>query len=95
MHPLAVITGILLGTAVAITLGLAVVVLLFFILAGEYPRLTSELMPLLESTALFVVMTVVSAFSFIGVLRRRPWRWYAQTAMWLGVLLIALYYWPD
>ncbi len=95
MLPLTVITGILLGSALAITVSLAVVVLLFAILVGEYPRLEAELPQLVRSAALFAGMTLLCAFSFVGLVRHRRWRWYAQATMWMGVGLTGWYYWPQ
>ena len=59
MQPLTVITGILLGTSASIAAGLAVVMLLFFILADEHPRLATEFGPLLVSTSIFLIMTML------------------------------------
>lgn len=94
MQPLAVITGIMLGTSAAIAIGLSVVLLLFFILADEHPRLAAEFDPLLDSTAIFVVLTMLCATSFFGTVRSRPWRWIAQSGMWVGIVLTVLYYLP-
>jgi len=94
MQPLAVVTGILLGSSLAISLGLAVVAFLFFLLGDDYPQLATEFRPLLESTGLFVTQTALCAWGFIGLIKHRPWRWYAQAAMWVGLCLILLYYWP-
>ena len=94
MHPLTMVTGILLGSSLAISLGLAVVVFLFFLLGEDHPQLATEFRPLLKSTGLFVGQTALCAGGFIGLIKRRPWRWYAQGAMWLGLALILLYYWP-
>lgn len=95
MQPLTVITGILLGTAASISAGLAVVLLIYFILAGEHPRLAAEFRPLVTSTAIFVTMTAVCAASFIGLVRNRRWRWAAQACMWAGVAGVVLYYLPE
>jgi len=94
MQPLTVLTGILLGSSLAISLGLAVVALLFFLLVDEYPRLQTELRPLLYSAGLFVFQTLVCAMGFVGLMKKKAWRWYAQAAVWLGVLAIGYYYWP-
>ncbi|MGI9264903.1 MAG: hypothetical protein ACR2QU_08230 [Gammaproteobacteria bacterium] len=95
MQPIAIITGILLGTSVSIGLGLCVVLLLFSILMDEHPRLASEFPALLASAGIFVVMTAICAISFVGLLKRKPWVWYTQFVMWSGVVLIVFYYLPD
>jgi len=94
MQPLTVITGILLGTSAAIAAGLSVVLLLFFILADDHPRLAVEFKPLAVSTAVFLSMTAVCAASFLGLVRRTPWRWMAQAGMWIGLALTVMYYLP-
>jgi len=94
MTPLAVLTGILMGSAVTIALGLAMVLVVFLILAGEHPRLATEYASLLKSFGLFFALALAAAYAFLGVLRLRPWRWYAQAATWLMIGVIALYYWP-
>ncbi len=95
MQPLTIITGIVLGSAASISLGLAVVMLIFLILGDDYPRLATEFRPLADSLGLFLVLTVIAAGSFWALLKKRWWRWPAQALMWCGVLLAGAYYWPD
>ncbi len=94
MHPLTVVTGILLGSSAAISAGLAVVVLIFFLLSGEHPRLGSEIGILLANTGIFIVMTAVCAASFISLVKQFRWWWLPQAGMWTGLGLIVLYYLP-
>ena len=94
MHPLTVVTGILLGSAASIAAGLAVVMFLFLLLSGEHPRLADELAPLVTNAVLFLAMTVVCAASFIGLVKERRWWWAPQLAMWSGVVMLVLYYLP-
>ncbi|MEN7344107.1 MAG: hypothetical protein AAAFM81_14240 [Pseudomonadota bacterium] len=94
MRPLTIITGVVLGSALSITLGLAVVIVIFYFTGFEQPRIADETEPLAQSVALFFVLTVVSAASFIGLVKERVWRWFAQALMWLGVVAIAAFYWP-
>ncbi|MEJ2516239.1 MAG: hypothetical protein P8080_10160 [Gammaproteobacteria bacterium] len=95
MQPLTVVTGILLGTAASITAGLSVVLLIYFLLAGEHPRLEAEFRPLIASTAIFTAMTIICATSFIGLIRQSRWRWLSQAIMWSGVVLTVFYYLPE
>lgn len=95
MQPLTVITGILLGTAASIFAGLSVVLLVYFILADEHPRLAAEFTPLVTSTAIFMAMTAVCAASFISLVKALRWRWAAQALMWAGLALIVLHYLPE
>ena len=94
MRPLTVITGIMLGSSLSIAFSLAAVLIIFAILGDDYPRLEHEFEPLLASFSLFSVMTAISATSFYGLLKHRPWRWYAQIGMWAGFAVTGWYYWP-
>ena len=95
MSPLAALTAILLGSAVAITTGLLMVLAVYGVLGSDYPRLAAETPTLLRSLVLFAVMTAAGAAAFIGVQRHRPWRWWAQAALYAWIAVIVLAYWPD
>jgi hypothetical protein len=94
MSPLAVFTGIIMGSAVTIALGLAMVIAVFLLLTGEHPRLADEYGTLIKTFGLFFALALVASYAFVGLLRQRPWRWYAQAATWLTIAVIALSYWP-
>lgn len=94
MSPLTVFTGIVMGSAVTIALGLAMTLAVFLILSGEHPRLALEYGTLLTSFGLFFALALAAAYAFVGVLRHRTWRWYAQAATWVMILVIGMHYWP-
>lgn len=94
MHPMTVLTGVLLGTSFSIFFGLAVVALIYVILLPDHPRLETEVRPLVESTLLFLILTAVCAVSFIGAAKQQSWRWLAQIAMWASVGAAVFYYLP-
>lgn len=94
MRPLTVIAGIILGSSLSITVSLAVVSLIFLILADDYPRLQDEFAPLSRSVLLFFCLTAISAWSFWSALKNRSDRWLAQVAMWFGIAIVGYYYWP-
>ena len=94
MKPLTIITGFVLGTAAAITLGLAVVILIFVLSGLDQPIIKYEFPPLVSSVMLFALLTVVSAASFVSMLKHKPWRWWAQAVMWALLVAIGVYYWP-
>jgi hypothetical protein len=94
MQPLTVITGILLGSAASIAAGLSVVLLLFFLLSGKHPQLSSEFGALATSTFIFLAMTAICAASFISLVKHLSWRWTAQAGMWLGLGLVVAHYLP-
>ena len=85
MRPLTVITGILLGSCLAITVSLAAVLLVFFILADDYPRVQHELRPLLFSISIFLAMTILSAASFYTLVINHRARNVCQGLLWAGV----------
>ena len=94
MRPLTILTGFVLGTAASITFSMAVVGLLFLVLAPKYPHLQAEVRPLLLASGLFLCLTITSGFSFMGALRERPWRWLAQASMWALVAAVVVYFVP-
>lgn len=94
MQPLAVITGIVFGSAASIALGLAVSVLVSLFVAGESPQLAAELGALWRHTLIFLALTGVSGTAFLGSVKHRAWRWYAQAALWLAVVVVGRLYWP-
>ncbi len=94
MRPLTMITGILLGSCAAITISLALVLIVFLLLGDEHPRLQHEFRPLLTSMLIFLGMTAISAASFYSLLIGHRARIAAQGMMWLGLLGTAWYYWP-
>jgi len=94
MRPLGFLTGVVLGSAASIALVLLLVVLTLALAATRHPAPGHEYPELLVSAALFAVLAAVSAAAFVGLQRERPWRWFAQTAMWLCLAGIAWYYWP-
>jgi Na+-driven multidrug efflux pump len=95
LRPLTIINGILLGSAASIAAGLSVVLLLFFLLIDEHPRLAEEYPSLVVSTLIFLGLTAVCAFSFVGLLKQWRSRWLGQALMWLGLVLVVAYYLPD
>ena len=94
MRPLTMITGILLGSCAAITISLALVLVVFLWLGDDHPRLQHEFRPLLGSMLIFLGMTAISAASFYSLLIGHRARYAAQALMWLGLLGTAWYYWP-
>jgi hypothetical protein len=90
---LTVLTGIVLGSSAATTFGLGATLIVFLVLSGETPRFREELPLLAVYLAIFVALTALAALSFIGQARRRPWRRWAQAAMWSALAALAALYW--
>ncbi|MDH3430628.1 MAG: hypothetical protein OEM60_01320 [Gammaproteobacteria bacterium] len=94
MRPLTAITGILLGSCLAITVSLGAVLFVFLVLGDEYPRVQHEFKPLLISLFLFLGMTTISALSFYTLLINHATRWWAQGLLWSGLAATVWYYLP-
>ena len=94
MRPLTVVTGILLGSCLSIALSLAAVLLIFLILADDYPRLDHEFSGLSGSLLIFTALTAISALSFFWLLKQHPFRWFGQLALWIGLCAAGYFYWP-
>jgi hypothetical protein len=88
------ITGILLGSCLSISVSLVLVLVVFLVLGDEYPRLQHEFRPLLVSTTIFSGLTTISGASFYSLLIGHRRRYLAQGAMWLGLAAATWYYWP-
>ncbi len=93
VRPLTVLTGIVLGSAVATTFGLAATLVVFLVLSGEVPEFRDELPLLARYLVLFVALTAVAGVSFLGQAKNRPWRHWAQAAMWGALAGLAALYW--
>lgn len=94
MRPMTMLNGILLGTAGAIAVGTAVTLVIVTVLAGESTRLQGEWRPLLLTTVLFVGLTAVCAAAFVGHLRERSWRWFAQLGVLVAIGALVAFFWP-
>ena len=93
MSPLAVLTAIILGSAIAIGFGLCTVLFLAFWLRAESRQLASELTRLPLYCGLFISLSAIAATALVGLYKKRHWRWWAQAAMWLMVLLLFAISW--
>ena len=93
MRPLTVLTGIVLGSSAATTFGLGATLVVFLVLSGEMPQFRAELPLLARYLAIFVALTALAGVSFVGLARERPWRRWAQLAMWGALAGLAVLYW--
>jgi hypothetical protein len=94
MRPLTVITGILLGSSLAITVSLAAVLIVFLILGDDYPRIQHEFESLVASVFIFFGMTIITAGSFYTMLINHRLRIWGQLLMWAGLAATTWYYLP-
>ena len=94
MRPLTVITGILLGSSLAITVSLAAVLVIFLFLGDDYPRVQHEFDSLVSSVGIFLGMTIICGASFYSLLINHAARYWAQLAMWSALAATTWYYLP-
>ncbi len=94
MRPLTVITGILLGSCLAITISLAAVVVIFLFLGDDYPRVKHEFESLIASVSIFLGMTIICGGSFYTLVINHRARLVAQALMWAGLAATTWYYLP-
>lgn len=95
MGPLGFLTGVVLGSAVSISGVLAMVLVMFLLVSSDHPSLTQEYGPLVRAIVLFGLLAAVAGAAFVGLQKRRRWRWLAQGAMWATLAAIAWSYWPS
>jgi hypothetical protein len=77
-----------------VAISLAAVLLIFLVLGDDYPRLQYEFRGLVVSFAIFLTMTAISAWSFYWMVLNHRARLAAQAALWGGLLLVGMHYWP-
>ncbi len=95
MQPQVALIGVVMGSCVALLAGLVMTLLVFLLLPEFHERLAGEFQPLLQAIAWAVLLTAAAVAAFIGQLRLRPWRMYAQFALAAAVLLAGWNYWPS
>ncbi|HEY3731483.1 MAG TPA: hypothetical protein VGL28_09530 [Steroidobacteraceae bacterium] len=94
MRPMAVLIGIITGSAVAMTASLSMSAIVFFLLPEYSARLAPERLPLLKGLAWSWSLTLVGGASFIGELRDRRWRYPAQLLLAALLITLGVLYWP-
>ena len=94
-RPFTVLLGIISGSVISITFGLAVVCFVFWVLKDESPRLLSEIDSLITNTAIFFILSIFAGCSFFGSLRAAAWRHVPMALLWISLLLAGRYYWPQ
>ena len=94
MRPLAVLIGIVMGSAVSLAVGLALTWVVFQFLPETDAAWTAEERPLVRAVALFGLLAAVASASFVGEVRGRPWRRLAQGGLVLVLGATVWVYWP-
>jgi multisubunit Na+/H+ antiporter MnhF subunit len=95
MKPLAVLIGIVMGSAVSLALGLLMTLAVVLLIPEHADRLAAEKAPLLKAIVLFTLLAAAASTSFYGEIRTRRWRFPAHAVM-VAVLGAAVWmYWPQ
>jgi hypothetical protein len=94
MKPLAVLIGIVMGSAVSLAVGLLMTMTVILLIPEHADRLAAEKAPLVKAILLFTLLSTAAAASFYGEIRTRRWRFPAHAVM-VAVLAAAIWmYWP-
>ncbi len=95
MRPLAVLIGIVMGSAFALFAGLALTwVTLLFVPKDEAGELFGEQHTLVRAICVFGALSLVAAASFYSQLRERRWRTAAHAALVVCFCSAVWLYWP-
>jgi hypothetical protein len=94
MRPMAVLIGIIMGSAIALTASLSMSAIVFLLLPEYWARLASERWPLIKGLLWAWSLTAVAAASFIGELRDRRWRFGTQAMLAAMLTALGWIYWP-
>ena len=94
MRPMAVLVGIIMGSAIALTASLTMSAIVFLLLPEYWARLASERWPLIKGLLWAWSLTAVAAASFIGELRGRSWRFGTQAVLAAMLTALGWIYWP-
>ena len=95
MHPFTAVLGVIAGSLMSLTFGLAVVLFVFWWLQNDHPRFAAELPEVTRAFVMFFSLAVLAALGFLGTVRERRWRYTPLALMWFGLLLVGWYYWPS
>jgi hypothetical protein len=94
MRPMAVLIGIIMGSAIALTVSLSMSAVVFVLLPEYAVRLASERMPLLRGLLWSWSLAGVASASFIGELRQRRWRFGTEAVLAAMLTALLIVYWP-
>lgn len=95
MRPISVLNLIILGSCLAISICLVVVWGILTLTAMDpalAERVGPELRALPRHIGLFVPLTIISAVSFLAMIKEKPSRWVWQLAMWISLCALGFYY---
>ena len=94
MRPMAVLIGIITGSAVALTVSLTMSAIVFFLLPEYSVRLAPERLPLLKGLLWSWSLAALGGVSFVGELRHWRWRYASEVALAAMLVTLGFIYWP-
>jgi hypothetical protein len=94
MRPMAVLIGIIMGSAVAMSVSLSMSAIVFFLLPEYAVRLAPERLPLLKGLLWSWSLAAVGGASFIGELKHLRWRYATELALAAMLVVLGFIYWP-
>jgi hypothetical protein len=94
MRPMAVLIGIIMGSAVAMSVSLTMSAIVFFLLPEYSLRLAPERLPLLKGLLWSWGLAVLGGASFLGELKHLRWRYATELALAVMLVALGIIYWP-
>ena len=94
MRPMAVLIGIIMGSAIALTASLTMSAIVFLLLPEYSARLTPERLPLLKGLLWSWSLAALGGASFVGELRHLRWRYATELALAVMLAALGFIYWP-
>jgi hypothetical protein len=91
---MAVLIGIIMGSAVALTVSLSMSAIVFLLLPEYHDRLAAERWPLEKGLLWGWSLTAVGVTSFVGELRHRRWRLMPHAVLAALLAALLMIYWP-
>ena len=95
MHPLAMLIGIVMGSAVSITVALTLTLFVFMLLPEYAGRIGEEFPPLLRALGGSAFLAALAGAAFWGELRAKPWRRPVQVLLFGLIAAVIWWYWPE
>jgi len=91
---MAVLVGIIMGSAVALSVSLSMSAIVFLLLPEYSARLTPERLPLLKGLLWSWSLAALGGASFVGELRHLRWRYATELALAVMLAALGFIYWP-
>ena len=95
MKPLAVLIGIVMGSAVSLAVGLLMTMTVILLIPEHADRLAAEKLPLVKAILAFSLLSAAAGASFYGEIRTRRWRFPAHAVMVAVLATTVWMYWPQ